>query len=231
MTSHEVNFLPQSYRLRRERFRRRCRQGALAAVMAASLMGWWMIQRGQTAAWRGYAQTLEAEVEAARLQAQGMAKLHDQRRMLIRQLNLQQELAQPVRHTQILLALSQVVPESIVLTWLDMTTQRPAPEPLMPAGAKASSSAGKSNRASGDAPVEDLIRIELAGLAPDDLTVANLLEALKLHPLFTNAKIHFSRNTDIGGVSARQFQIELTVPLGRRFQIAPPVEEEVARAG
>lgn len=217
---HQVNFLPMSYRRRDARRRRAWRQGVLIALLGLCLLGWWGVQTRQTGALRREANELMQQVETAQGRTAEVARLRAERQRLIQQVEIQRELAQPLRHTQVLAALGELLPPSVAVTHLAMHTQRPAPLPPPPR--KKDDEKDKSTKKLPEpAPAprgEHRLNLDLAGIAPDDLTVANVLTALKLHPVFSDVKMHYSRNIELEGVHGRQFRLELAVDLDRRFE-------------
>ncbi len=117
-----INFLPPSYVRRQARRRRRVRQFVLAGAMVASLGVWWLGQKGQTVALERYATALEVEASAAVEQRSELVRLREEHKLLINQVKVHRELAQPVRHTQMIGVLGAGLPDSVTVTELDMVT-------------------------------------------------------------------------------------------------------------
>lgn len=217
----QINFLPQTIVHQSRRRRRKYRHAVLLAMLALGLAAWGFAERGQNVRPRQRAAALEAEVAAAREQMSEFVKLRDEREMLVRQNRVKDELSQPVSHTQVIAALDGHLPSSIGLTAMSITAVRPAPRPIATAGK--SGSRGKAVKQEHTGPVADELQIEIDGMAPDDLTIANLIGALSEDPLFDRVTLKFSRTTEARGVEGRLFKVLMRVRLDRRF-------EEVARA-
>jgi hypothetical protein len=67
----------------------------------------------------------------------------------------------------------------------------------------------------------------MTGLAPSDVEVADFVGRLSDSPLFTSVKMGYSRAAQAGKLRARQFSIDLEVPLDREYR---PAGKEVADA-
>ncbi|MFW6059171.1 MAG: PilN domain-containing protein [Phycisphaeraceae bacterium] len=209
MQQQPINFLPASYRRRVRRRNTMMRQLALLGMLALLLVVWWVGQGQQTAALRRYANELEGNVHMARDQMSEVAQLRDQYKHLRHQMRVQQILAAPLRHTQILATLGREVPDSVTLTDLSMRTERAAPEAVLIADGEEQAMSRHHE-----------VHLTLTALAPEDMVVANMLSALKRHALFSDAAIQYSRTVERYDVSAREFQMRVTVDLDREFVVA-----------
>lgn len=141
---------------------------------------------------RSRVRSAEAQVVAARDKKIAVAKLRRKRKALLRQVRIQKGIAQPISHTQIIAVLGELLPESVALTNVTMNTTRPPPKKR---GTKESSKHANRRR-SNKKPVkqaEDQILIALTAVAPDNLTVANLIGILNDHPLFHGVRMRYSR--------------------------------------
>lgn len=208
MPQPPINFLPASYRERLQQRRRNRRQIIWALMLLLALGGWWLVQQRQTAQTEAQAQALEVQVEHARQQMAEVLQLREQYQMLRHQAHVQRSLSEPLRRTQIMATLGARMPESVTLTRMHMDTQRPPAGSLVQPGARSTSSIAHPHK----------VRMELTALAPDDITVANLLTALKEHPLFGDVTIHHSHSVERYDVIAREFRMSAVVDLDRRFE-------------
>lgn len=221
MSQRDINFLPASYIQKQAMRRRMFRHAGLIAVVVLLLAGWWMVQRGQTAAMQRYAGSLEQAVRAQRDQMKVYTLLEAEHRDLLHRVKVQRQLAQPISHTQILATLTQVAPQSVAVTELTIDHELQG---------KTSRSRSKRDAMSKKAAASrDLLRIAFTGIAPSDLVIANLLTALKSHPLFEDAKLRYARAVELDGIEGRQFRVEVVVPLDRQG-VETKRSEEVAYA-
>lgn len=216
---NQVNFLPASYVQRQAQRRRSCRQAVLVAAATLCLIGWWVGQRGQTAMLRQQAEAIEARASAARAQMTELAALEMEHRRLVRQVNLQRELAQPVNHTQVLATMAELLPRSVTLLELSMHTRRPAPEPRRTPEEAKKRAEGKKKAERKSEP--DRIEMELVAVAPDNMTVAQVIGELDAHPLFDDVMLRHSREIETQGVRGRHFRLLMTVDLSRQYRPKP----------
>ncbi|MBI1335682.1 MAG: hypothetical protein GC164_01820 [Phycisphaera sp.] len=224
-----INFLPRSYIQQQARRMRVYRQLALIAVVALVMLGYLASTLASYRQLRDYTLGVEAEARSVRQQVGEMQKLQAQRKSLIHQVNIQRELAQPLAATQVIATLGQLLPSQITVTRIETRTDRPKPmtreQKLAIESAAKSAAGGKSAKAqarsNNPAQDRDVIHIELTGLAPNDVDVANLVGAIAGHPLFINVKMHHSRPTQVEGHNAREFSIELEAPLDRDYKFDP----------
>lgn len=209
-----INFLPASYRRRVRERRGAMRQLVLMGVLTALLAVWWLGQSQHTAALRRQAERLENDVRVAHEQMSEVARLREAYKQMRHQMQVQQSLATPLRKTQILATLGGEMPDAVTLTDLALRTDRSEPEAVI--GSKRN--ANKKDDAKQDAaPPRHKVHIELTALAPDDMTVANMLSALKQHGLFTDAGIEYSRTVERYDVTAREFAMRVSIDMNRQF--------------
>jgi Tfp pilus assembly protein PilN len=219
----EINFLPDSYLRNQSRQRRIYRQCTLVLLLIIALTGWWLAQYGRTEAVRRYALSLEAEVVAARNQMNELNKLRLEQQQLTHQLNIQRELAQPVSHTQIMAVLAQLLPPSVGLTDVTMAVDQPAPTAV--ASTHTSSKRKQSKQQTAPRKTPSFVRVDLVGLAPDDLAIANLVGDLSEHPLFEQVTLRYSRSIEFQNLMGREFRIMIAVPLDCQYEITASTEE------
>ncbi|MFA9480197.1 PilN domain-containing protein [Phycisphaerales bacterium AB-hyl4] len=225
MDIDSINFMPPSYQRRRADQQRRWRQVALVGLLCVGLAGWSLMQRGQTSQLRDQAAMYDQQVAAAEQQMKQVQELRREQSELSTRLALWHRLGQPVSHGKVFATLAGELPASVVLTRLDVQAHRPVQAATPSSGSRRSSS--QVSNVTG--PAADRLALDFAGIAPDDMTLANLLNQLKDHPLFSDVKLHFSRSVRVHGATGRQFRIEMNVPLDRDYQ-ALPAKEGVADA-
>ena len=226
MNIDAINFLPPTHQGRHTRRQRLWRHAAMLLLLCACLGGWWMVQREHTQRLRDRADALRMQVEAARPKMQMVSELRREQAELNARLDLWRHLGQPVSHSEVFATLAAALPDTVVLTRLDVQSHRPAPTPAAAASGRRGATA-PANAAAQPAAQRGRLELDFSGIAPDDMTLARLLNHLKRQPLFDEVKLHFSRNMTIHDVNGRQFRIELLVPLDRDYQRLP-VKEGVA---
>lgn len=217
----QINFLPQSYRDRLRCRVRRLREAVLVLAVAAGLVAWWAYDANELMKLRESSRFAEDQLQSALSTEQLVNALEDRRAKLVDQRRLQREIRVPIRHHEVIRVIGSLAPESITLTRLLLENDRPEPKPYVPVQANQAANDQPSFGSSPDVesaatpPRIDRIRVELEGLAPDDLAVAETIASLSGHPLFRGVKLHTSRFLETRGVAARSFRMTGEIDLTR----------------
>jgi len=213
---NQINFLPKDYLLKQERAARRVRQTLLIAVVVFCMAGWWVGAYTRVGAMADHAEALDQEVQAANDQMLEMVKLKSRRAELAHRLSIQRELALPLSHTHVLNAIAELMPESVGTRHLSVTATG------------LSGKRARSGKSSG--PANPVLLIELEGIAPNDVEVADFVGQLTDHVLFKQVKMLYARQVELDDVIAREFRIEMRVPLDKVYRVSERPLEEVAHA-
>lgn len=219
MKANDINFPPERDRYRVRRSRNRIRIFVGAVLLTACLMAWWYSQRGEIREAREYANTVEQQLYAAQQQASELGRLRARYASLTRQAGVRTELAQSIRHTQVLAVIAELLPPSVGLVEIEITAERP--EPL-----KADE---KPDKRKDDAkPEREFLEVELRGMAASDEDVNDTLARLSDHPVFQRVTLSYSRDERRDGLVGREFALSMQIDLQRRY--VPQRAEEVADA-
>lgn len=226
---NEINFLPASYLYQRGQRRRSLIHLAMIGTALIAGVAFWTVQRGQTASMRREVESLEAQAQTVQQQRTASAKLLTEYKALLHQTRVQRELAQPVTQTQVLSVLGDVLPSTVTLTQVEVAATRPKPASMEDAAAKPKPGSKKSAGAKAEAAASgpEYLTIRVQGVAPDDLTVANLVGTLSEHPLFGEVRLRHSRAVSLMDATVRNFEMTMRVDLQRDIR---PRREGVARA-
>lgn len=214
---NSIDFLPPTYHAERARQGMAHRRWVLIVLTALALAGWAAARHKQSAdlAWRAAA--IETQAGTTQQKRSEMEKLRAERKGLIYQQKVQRQLSQPVAVTQAIATLGRQLPDSAGLTSIRVIAHRPPPKPMEDPDDKKSKRPTKK-KPDADAPApRDYLAIEVQGLAPDDVTVANLVNTMSEHPLFEKVTMNFSRVDTRGELISRRFQISAEVPLDRHY--------------
>ena len=212
---NEINFLPQRIVHQSADRRRRARTGGLISLLLTCLVGWGVHEFSINHDMSQQVKRFKDQVATARNQMSEVVKLGDEYKRLQTQVDLQRELSQPISHTQTFVQISETLPESVALLEIHIASRRPAP--------KALEDDSKRKRKSKKSKVVELshndLQITLDGVAPDDLTIANMIGDLSDHPLFDQIYLEYTRSIEARGVQARAFRLKLRLRLDRRFKL------------
>lgn len=116
-----------------------------------------------------------------------------------------ERLALPLSVTAVIETLAAATPDAVTFTTLSMTPKLVRHRSIKPGEPGAE---------------ERFILFEIRGLAPSDTDLARLVAELETNPLFTNASIDFTTQTDVYGAPAREFGVTCEISLERRFVLA-----------
>lgn len=213
---NEVDFLPEKCRIRQLRRHRRTRYVSLLAALALAVLAGWAVLAQQTSSLAAKAQAIEHQLKSLRAKQLEVNRLAAQRRQLIAQVKRQHQLGMAVRDAQIITALANHMPATISLTDVSMRYHTGA-------------AAANGSHHPGQRGVKPTLAINIQGIAPDDMTVADFVSTLTRDPLFSKVTMRFSRPTTRGSVLGREFELTMSVDLTRQF-VAAAIPKEVARA-
>ncbi len=219
---NEINFLPESFFKERARRRRTVRDALLLMLVAAGLAAWGVLGHRSLQGLRQFADQLETEGDSAREQVKEVVKLQGEFQKLTKTLQVQRDVALPVTSSALLATITHLMPPDVVLSELSLDAKK-----AMPTKAEESD---KEKKASKKAPVakkgvpapskneNNLMRIELSGLSPDDARIADFVGRLSDCPAFSNVKLEFTRAAEIEEMTGRQFRISLAVRIDREYR-------------
>jgi len=209
---NSVNFLPESYRKDQQRRGRFTRQVMLVAAVALCLMVWGVGLKLHGASQRTYAQQMEDTVQSELGKLVVMADLEREHATLIQQIKTERGLVEPVEMAQVIAMIGESLPAELAVSELVVNAVRPSPEPLLEKKANARRSKKKAGQDEDQSPPHYL-SIELVGVAPSDMSVANFIFALDEHPLFSRVQLNSSRGVEHAGLLAREFTMSAQIQL------------------
>jgi Tfp pilus assembly protein PilN len=204
---HNVDFLPERIKTRRQRRRRLVRQSYLliACAMLLALLGY--LRNGRIQRARASLLPLQERAESARKQLERRADLEKQQAELMIVQRIEGCLGSRVNALQLLGELERLSPPSIALTNLDMEAKPVAVELEQARRLNLSSSIVPASKgATGGKTTVRRVLLTLTGLAPSDVDVANFIGQLSASRLFEDINMGYARNLEFAGLSARQFQ-------------------------
>lgn len=219
---NSIDFLPEAYHQKRIERNIRHRRWVLILLTSLTLAGWGITRHQQSARRATEAHQLELQAQATKLTQSEMDKLRAQRKNLIYQSNIQQQLDQPISDTQVLALIGQLMPDGTDLSRVIIKTHRPEPKPIEDEHEAKKKKKVRTKRETKQEieAKRDYLSISVHGVAPDDVMVAEFIQILTDHDVFQNVKLHYSRADETEHASTRQFHISAEVLLDRRY--VPP---------
>ncbi len=222
---NEINFLPQSFLEAQNRRQRLFREVVILCGMVLIGLALFAGQSGRVMSIRSQVERKSEELAAAELRSTEVSKLKAQQQQLKLQLAVHDGLAMPLNMSSILASISQVLPPRMALT--EITCSSDAPKLDLSDLKKSATSKKKSSKKQKIVKVQErVMQIQVMGLSPSDVDVANLVGALSANPIFQNVKMRYAKSAAIDKVMAREFRLEMEVSLDCIYQAPVPQTTE-----
>jgi len=207
-----IDFLPERIKVQRARRKRLIRVGYLLAVCVGALVLLGFSRQERVKAAQAELALLSERSGNVRRQLATLDFLQAQHADLLVKKRIDEELGSRVDALDVLAELGRMMPEGIAITSLNLEAVAvPAP-----AVGQAKTSASARPAPAGNAPraketLVNRVRLDLVGLAPTDVDVANFIGQLSASPLFEDVNMGYAKNTRIKDRSAREFKVSCFV--------------------
>ncbi|MBL4702178.1 MAG: PilN domain-containing protein [Phycisphaeraceae bacterium] len=210
---NEINFLPQSFLEAQKRKQRLFREVSILGGMVLIAIALFAGQAGQVSTVRNLAAQKQDELVAAKIRSVEVAKLSQQPRELKLKLAVNQGLVMPLNPSALLAVIAEILPPQMALTEIQFSADAPK---LDLSSLKKKSSAKKVKKSKKKAAIRyvpKVMKIQMLGLSPTDVDVANLVGALSASTVFQNVKMNYSKTAKIANVTAREFRLEMEMSM------------------
>jgi Tfp pilus assembly protein PilN len=200
----KIDFLPERVRTQRARNASLIRQGCLLAVCVLALTVLAYARQQRISAAKAELVSLKDQGANVQRQLAFRSDLERQQADLMIKKRIDEQLGSRVNTLEVLAEMERLLPESIVLTSMNLEAVE-LRIPMKPAEEKSASSA----RSSDNRPKEKVVkrvRLIFTGLAPSDVDLANFIAQLSAGRLFEDINMGYAKNVDFRGRSAREFQ-------------------------
>ncbi len=200
----KIDFLPESIRSQRAHRASLIRQGCLLAVCVLALTVLAFARQQRISAARAEQVSLNDQFANVQHQLAFRSDLESQQADLMIKKRIDEQLGSRVNTLEVLAEMGRLLPDSIVLTSLNLEAVE-LRIPLKPAEERSDSSA----RSADNLPREKVVkrvRLIFTGLAPSDVDLANFIAQLSAGRLFEDVNMGYAKNVDFRGRSAREFQ-------------------------
>lgn len=201
-----VDFLPERIRSGRARKRRLILQGYVLVATVAILVCAGYFNHRRVVSTSERLQQLQGRSVHMNQQLTQLAKLQEGLSGLLLKQQIDNSLGSRVNATDVLGELGRILPENMSLTDLCLEAQDIS-MPFQPAtGGTAASVRPVGGMATNSKQTVKRVRLLITGLSSDNVSVANFIAALSASPLFEDVNMGYSRNVELHGRSAKQFQ-------------------------
>jgi len=208
-----LNLLPSQILVERRQAVHRRRATLAIAVVGITALAWGSLLTHQSVRLNANLARTNEQLTEARQRADAAARLDRDIQAIRQDLEHQQALKIPVAHSDLLFLFSQLIPDDVMLTELDIeapaiqVVEAPRTNPSAPPNRKL---------VARNKPISVVLR----GRAVDNAAVANMVRLLGRHPLFDQVTLINSRAIATEEHSRTAFHITAEIPLNRSFIIA-----------
>lgn len=151
--------------------------------------------------------------EAARRISQ-LNELQDQKALLLRKAQITATLIEPVPRSNLLADLINRMPDTLSLTEMTLTSKKIAPpKPVVDKKKSALSNKKKQEKNTTTEPAgpEYDVKIQLIGVAPTDIQVAQYMSSLSRSPIVTDIDLVYSEERRIADATMRRFKMIMRI--------------------
>jgi Tfp pilus assembly protein PilN len=200
----ELEFLPDWYPKARRQKRLVMLQSWLAVVLAMGIAVWGVMTHRNHKTRLAQLQSLDAQIAQSQLNLKLRDELQQKKRALEDQQRILARIGAHVEASRVLSRIASLMPEQMSLTdmTIDTIDQVPAADPSKSPDAK---SAQGTRR----------MKVQLQGVAPSDVDLANFLARLSSVPFFEQVTLVEAQDlNDKSGHVMRRFDLSFTMSLG-----------------
>lgn len=216
MAQHS-SFLPEDYLEKRIARRTNVICLALFSVVMAGVVAAWFVTGRQVSQVRQQRAEVRQQLTDKAKQLEQIEQLTQQRQTMVRKAALSAVLVERIPRDRLLSELINHMPATMGLLEMDLSTKvlRTAPQPKTSMEREAKSSRRNKAAQITEEPLPELqpteVSLDLVGLAPTDVEVAQFMAALSSHPMFQNVNLQYSEQTKVDDHDVRKFKIEMTI--------------------
>jgi Tfp pilus assembly protein PilN len=201
----ELEFLPEWYPRIRQRSRVIKLQGWIMVLLIVSIGAWLFQTQRAVGASQGTLRNLKSDLERSQAEQQLLDEQLHLRAELQEQEQLIASLGYPVEMTRLLQTLDSLMPKEMSLTEFDCQTEEIAAQPTGMSVVRGGSEKKQINRR---------MKVKLAGVAPSDVDVANLLARLTNVLFFQDVALALIKGkSENDGHVFREFEITFWIDL------------------
>lgn len=216
----EVNFVPAWYA---QQSRRRQIANRTVALMALMVIGSAVLAHQTHRRYERLSEvhrTVDAQLQANQVRSAAVQELRAEHAAMTRQYDVYRKLYQGVTFTQLIGTLASLTPHEVTLDRMDVATRQVRIEREATAAELARAESSKKRKSQSQRVVEThpAIAVELTGVAPSDVVIANFVATLAECPLFEEVALQYSRQGQRGERMTREFRISMRTPINCLFE-------------
>ena len=217
MDKDNMSFLPEDYVTRQIEKRTNYICLTLFAVVLIGVLGAYIVTSQKNSDELRKQKEINAKYTEAAKRISQLNELQERKALLLRKAQVTATLIEPIPRSNLLAELINRMPGSLSLTEMNLTSKKLA-EPK-PATSKSKSALSnkkvkqKSTTTTNSTPTGPKydVRIELTGVAPTDIQVAQYMSALSQSPILYDVDLVFSEDKRIDDMSMRKFRMNMKI--------------------
>lgn len=218
MDKTNASFLPEDYVQQRQAFRTNVLSLTLFVVVMVGVLGAFVVTNHQHARVAADQKAVNAEFIKAADEIRKVQELHVKKQQILRKAETTASLIEPAPRSVILAELINRMPATLSLSELTLETEAIKQGRSLRSSTisvkKSQDLKDQQDDAAADQRPEELVHIELVGIALTDLEVARYIRELNLSPMFENVELQRTGETTIGDDKFRQFEVNLDLKRG-----------------
>ena len=206
----DMSFLPEDYLERRNQRRTNVISLTLFVVVMSGVIGAFLVTDKKRIEVRAQKQQIDADFAEAAKRLQQLDELQERKKQMMRKAKVTAVLLERVPRSLILAELINNMPTTLSLLDLELETKA-----LKGQRSRATTAMdrarSKQNMAGGDLPAIEAtdVSLEMTGVAPTDVQVAQFMTSLGQADLFRDINLVYSEEMNVNDRAMRKFSIEM----------------------
>lgn len=231
MAEARMSFLPDDYVNRRLEQRTNLICLSLFAVVLVGILGAWVLLSQQRRDVLREQRRINAEYTEAAKSINQLNELHNHKVQLLRKAQITATLIEPIPRSNLLADLVNRMPSTLSLTGLEMTSKQIRQNRATQIKKKAALAKAKANNNGKPVPAANQpppvpqyrVTVQILGLAPTDIQVAQYIAALARSPLLRTVHLAFSESVFVEGSPMRKFKVVMTLDSDADIRMINPL--------
>ena len=205
-----VNFLPSWYgnRVKQEHANKR-RRNLIILLLCGVLPAFAYLRHYRNELHYAFENQM-SQVDSVRDRVDQITKFRNEEQLIAKELADYKRVFKPINYSRITGTMGRMFPAGVSLKSLDLETQQKVV-------AKSRRSTSKLKSKSATTTRQEIVFVELQGMAPSDIAIANMIGMLHDSNMFSEIDLDYSRQGSIKGVQTRDFKLSMQVPLNREY--------------
>jgi Tfp pilus assembly protein PilN len=228
MAAKQMSFLPEDYVERRIERRTNLICLSLFAVVLTCVVGAYAATSRHRSEVRANRELVNKSYAEAAKRIEQLEQLQNRKQEMLRKAQVTATLIEPVPRTFLLAELVNRMPATLSLIELKLVTKADTTRVLAPKAdtsksALANKSGTDATKAEPPPPPKNVVTVEMVGVAPTDVQVAQFMSQLSQSKLVADVNLVFSEEAQIEGAAMRKFRIDMSLAENADVRLIEPL--------